>query len=227
MTHPHRDIPGSRPPAQEPVGIAVFAKAPIPGQAKTRLIPALGPENAAALQRAFLRRTLLTAQAATLGPVSLWCAPDCGHPVFAECREEFGASLHPQPEGDLGERMLAAFRRLCGAGPVLLIGTDCPALSPAHLRASAQALSTGNDAVLLPAADGGYVLIGLRRPEKSLFENMPWGSSGVMAETRLRLCRAGLRWAEPALLWDVDDPGDLVRLGSSGLMDDWLKGNAP
>lgn len=214
------EIPSMRPAIPEPVAIAVFAKAPIAGQAKTRLIPALGAEKAAALQRAFLRRTLHTARAAGSGPVSLWCAPDCRHPVFIEYGEEFDLSLHPQVEGDLGERMLAVFQSLCRSGPVLLIGTDCPALSPMHLRASAQALRSGRDAVLLPAEDGGYVLIGLRRPERLLFEGLAWGGSGVMAETRLRLRRAGLRWEEPALLWDVDDPDDLARLGDSGLMDD-------
>lgn len=209
----------------ESIAIAVFAKAPIAGQAKTRLIPTLGADKAALLQRAFIQRTLRTARAAGLGPVSLWCAPDCRHPVFAECREAFGASLHPQAEGGLGPRMLAAFQALCPEHPVLLIGTDCPALSPAHLRDAARVLTAGEDAVLLPAEDGGYVLIGLRQPQASLFEGVAWGSSGVMGETRSRLRRAGLRWTEPALLWDVDEPCDLERLRTLGLMGEGLFGD--
>lgn len=207
------------------VALAVFAKAPIPGEAKTRLIPALGAARAAALQQAFLQRTLRAALAAGVGPVSLWCAPDCQHPAFVACREVFGVSLHPQPRGDLGARMLAAFRVLCRSGPALLIGTDCPALAPAHLRDAARILRADRDAVLVPAEDGGYVLIGLREPEDSLFADLAWGESGVMAETRLRLVRAGLRWDELSRTWDVDDPGDLARLRSSGLMDDWFLEN--
>ena len=208
-----------------PIAIAVFARAPVPGHAKTRLIPCLGPQGAAALQRAFILRTLRTARAAALGPVSLWCAPNCSHPVFAASRKDFGVTLHPQCDGDLGERMFDALAQLCRHGPALLIGTDCPALTPTHLITAARALREGKDAVLLPAEDGGYVLVGLRRAETFLFEGLPWGNSEVMAETRERLRRATWCWEEPALLWDVDDPADLERLRASGLMAGWFAGN--
>ncbi|BBL70024.1 TIGR04282 family arsenosugar biosynthesis glycosyltransferase [Methylogaea oryzae] len=202
----------------EAVAIAVFAKAPLPGHAKTRLIPVLGSQGAADLQRAFVLRTLETAVAAAVGPVSLWCAPDCSHELFGHCRERFGAALRPQTSGDLGQRMRAALAELCRQGPALLIGTDCPAMAPAHLRAAAAALRQGSDAVFLPAEDGGYVLVGVRRAEPWLFGDMPWGGSAVMAETRRRMRQAGWRWAEPALLWDVDRPEDWRRLERAGLM---------
>jgi glycosyltransferase A (GT-A) superfamily protein (DUF2064 family) len=98
------------------------------------------------------------------------------------------------------------------AGPLLLIGTDCPALSEAHLGAAATALHDGHDAVFIPAEDGGYVLVGLRRPQPRLFEGIAWGSDKVMAQTRERLVALGLRWTEPLVLWDVDRPEDLPRL---------------
>lgn len=206
------------PVSAEPVAVAVFARAPVPGCAKTRLIPRLGAAGAAALQRAFILRTLHTAKAADIGPVCLCCAPDCADPLFQRCQQDYDVALWPQGGGDLGARMFAAFAELCAAGPALLVGTDCPALTPAHLRDAARALREGSDAVFLPAEDGGYVLIGLRRAEAFLFADMPWGGSGVMAETRRRLRQNGWHWREPALLWDVDLPEDIDRLHVSGLM---------
>lgn len=97
--------------------------------------------------------------------------------------------------------------------PTLLVGTDCPCMTPEHLVAAANALVGGHDAVFLPAEDGGYGLIGLRSPAHSLlFAGVPWGTSGVMEETRQRLEAIQYSWAEPATLWDIDTPGDLARL---------------
>lgn len=218
---------GYRPLETKPVAIAVFARAPVPGQTKTRLIPALGADAAAQLQQAFMLRTIQTAQVAGLGPVSLWCAPDCGHPFFQQCRADSGVTLYPQCEGDLGQRMADAFQRLCPRGPVLLIGTDCPALTPAHLREAAKALREGKNAVFLPSEDGGYVLVGLWQSHPALFQGIAWGGPEVMAATRQRLRQAGLCWREPVMLWDVDDPQDLERLKISGLMDAWFDRRTP
>jgi hypothetical protein len=200
--------------------IAVFARAPVPGAAKTRLIPALGAAGAADLHRLMVRRTLATACAATLGPVTLWRAADPQHAFFAECARDFHVALADQCDGDLGARMGDAFAQACG--PLLLIGTDCPMLTPDHLVACAAALSV-NDAVFLPAEDGGYALVGARRRIAGIFEHMPWGTAAVMAETRARLARLGLRWAEPAIVWDVDEPADLARLKASGLMPEAMR----
>jgi glycosyltransferase A (GT-A) superfamily protein (DUF2064 family) len=106
---------------------------------------------------------------------------------------------------------------------VLLIGTDCPALDVAALRAAAAALEAGDDAVLVPAEDGGYVLVGLARPVAALFDRIAWGSDRVMRESRERLRAAGLRWRELAPSWDVDRPEDLARLAASGIMADALQ----
>ncbi|MBV9051772.1 MAG: TIGR04282 family arsenosugar biosynthesis glycosyltransferase [Hyphomicrobiales bacterium] len=195
---------------QRRIGIAIFARAPVAGKTKTRLIPSLGAERAAALQAALVRKTLASAIAAKLGDVTLWCAPDTAHPFFEKCRAELNVKLAAQVPGDLGERMLGAFK--AEHGPLLLAGSDCPALSPSYFRKCAAVLRRGRDAVVLPAEDGGYVLIGLKRPVTSLFAGIEWGTERVMEETRARLRAAALSWAEPDILWDVDRPPDVLRL---------------
>ena len=192
----------------------VFAKAPTPGRVKTRLVPALGEAGAAQLQRQLVERTLRTALAAELGPVELWCAPGTNDAFFADCAKQHGLSLRGQGEGDLGIRMARALEHVIAEGsPGLLIGSDCPALTAEYLREAAAALAGGNDAVLGPAEDGGYVLIGLARsPLPQLFDGIVWGAATVMQETRSRLARLNWRWRELATLWDVDRLQDLERL---------------
>jgi len=201
--------------SREPVAVAILAKAPLPGLAQTRLADALGVEGAAALQARFIARATETACAAGVGAVTLWAAPDHDHPAFQTLAALFGVSLARQPEGDLGARMLAALE--AAHGPALVIGTDCPALRPEHLRAAADALVSGVDVVVVPVDDGGYALIGMRRPQPRLFAGMPWSTAGVMAETRRRLTGLSLSWREAARLWDVDRPEDLDRLKREGL----------
>lgn len=197
------------------VAVAILARAPLPGFAKTRLAPVLGAQRAANLQARFIERTVTTAQSAAVGPVTLWVAPDRRHPVFQTISALPGIVLAAQPEGDLGVRMLAAVE--AARGPAIVVGTDCPTLTPEHLRAAAQALLDGVDVVIIPVDDGGYGLIGTRRPEAALFEGIAWSTSSVMAQTRRRLIQLGLSWREPARLWDVDVPADLDRLADAGL----------
>src|SRR5437763_10504937 len=140
----------------EPVAVAILAKAPLPGLAKTRLAPVLGANGAAALQARLIERAVETARKAAVGPVTLWAAPDQDHPAFQTLAALFGVTLARQPDGDLGARMLAALD--AARGPAIVIGTDCPALQPAHLRAAAAALTGGVDAVVVPVEDGGYAL---------------------------------------------------------------------
>jgi hypothetical protein len=176
----------------------------------------LGELGAARLHARLLWRTLHTACAAGIAPVELWCAPDTRHPVFARAAARFGLILRRQRGTDLGERMRAAFATaLKQARCAVLIGTDCPALRAQHLRAALDALETGWDAVLTPAEDGGYVLVGLSRPAPSLFRDMPWGSAQVLPRTCERLAATGLRWRLLETLWDVDRPEDLERLRRS------------
>jgi rSAM/selenodomain-associated transferase 1 len=206
----------ARPP--EAARIAVFAKAPVPGAVKTRLAAILGDEGAARLHAELVRHALATAVEAGAGPVELWCAPDESHEFFEECAREFGVPLKSQRGADLGERMRRAAEDAHGSGwPIVIIGGDCPALTASHLRLAAHALRV-NDVVLVPAEDGGYVLIGLSRPVAGLFEGVTWGGDQVMAQTRERLSTAAAQWVELPTLWDVDRPADHARLEREGLL---------
>jgi rSAM/selenodomain-associated transferase 1 len=191
----------------------VFARAPTPGEAKTRLIPALGQAGAAALHRRLVMHCLRAATNSRVGPVELWCAPDASDPFFRECQRQLGVSLYPQGEGDLGARMQRAFESaLTRARRAILVGSDIPALSTQHLRDAERALVGGDDVVIGPAEDGGYVLIGLSRCDPELFRGIPWGGSEALAETRRRIAALGWRLIELPALWDVDRPEDLERL---------------
>ena len=207
----------------EPLAIAVFARAPLAGAAKTRLIAALGAVRAARLQRRLTLHALRVAQRAAIGRVTLWGAPDVSQRFFRAVQRRCGVNLRSQAGSDLGERMAAVFA--AQAGPLLLIGSDCPALLPAHLVAAGNALLDeepgGRDAVFIPADDGGYVLVGLRRPQPGLFAGIDWGSERVMAQTRQRLAALGLHWVELPGLWDVDRPADLQRLSALEGFAEW------
>lgn len=201
-------MPGSR-----DTQLIVMAKAPVAGQAKTRLIPALGAEGAARLAARLLDRAMTAARAADLGPVQLACAPDTAHEALVAQAARGGVDLIDQGDGDLGARMQRAFARAFarGARRVILIGTDIPALDAPALREADQRLAS-HDAVFVPTADGGYGLIGLASPRPALFEHMPWSTPRVMHETRARLAAARLSHVELPTLHDIDEPADLVHL---------------
>ncbi|MDP2367472.1 TIGR04282 family arsenosugar biosynthesis glycosyltransferase [Rhodoferax sp.] len=199
--------------------IVVMAKAPLPGFAKTRLIPALGETGAARLAARMLHHTLGTALAAAIGPVELCAAPEPSDPAWRGVAVPADVVWSAQGVGDLGARMARAAQRGCALGErVLLIGTDCPALSPAHLRSAATALDA-HDATLLPTFDGGYALLGLRQIHPSLFENMPWSTATVATQTVQRARQVG--WSVELLprLHDIDEPDDLQWLPPAWLHD--------
>ncbi len=199
-----------------PAAIAILAKAPVAGLAKTRLAPLLGFAGAARAQRRFALQTLHCARSAALGPVALWCAPDAQHRFFRAVAPGVDALL-AQPQGDLQARMGAAFEHHFAQAttpvplPLLVVGTDCPALAPGHLHQAARSLQT-HDVVLIPAEDGGYVLIGMRRWVPQALQGIAWSTGQVMAQTRERLQACGATWQELAVLWDVDEPADWLRL---------------
>lgn len=213
--------------------IAVFARAPVAERAKTRLIPLLGAQGAAALQHKLAWRTLQVACAAAPGQVSLWAADTLNHSFFVECAAHFALDCQLQCEGDLGRRMRGCLQRLLRQHPrVLLIGTDCPVWSSAALHAAAHALEGEAQLVFTPAADGGYVLVGARCaassvpsaavPQLSAFQGIDWGTSQVMAQTRSRLAahgwQRGREWQELPPLWDIDTPQDFLRAQREGLL---------
>ncbi len=206
--------------------LLVFARAPVPGQVKTRLMAKLDGQACAQLQRWFIGRALKTATHADLCSVDLWCAPDCGHPFFGESARRFGVKLQVQQGHDLGARMYQALAvTLAHAEFGLIVGCDCPALNSAYLAKACEILASGVPIVLGPAEDGGYVLIGMcrtpligtRMAAAELFKDIAWGTPSVLDQTRARLHQLGWRWRELAPLWDVDRPGDLNRLASEEL----------
>lgn len=199
--------------------LIVFAKAPIPGQVKTRLISSIGATSAAALHEKLVFHCLATVIDAGVAPIDLWCAPTIRHPFFIRCSKEFHVELHTQPDGDLGRRMGWAFRKTFRrASSALLIGTDCPSLTQGDLTKAAEFLVQGIDAVIGPAEDGGYFLLGLRHYDPLLFTDISWGTESVLDQTRARLRRLGWRWHELPERWDVDRPEDMERLTLTGYL---------
>jgi uncharacterized protein len=139
-------------------------------------------------------------------------------PFMHRAALDAGVALRQQRGDDLGERMSNAFAdTLTGASPMLLIGTDCPAQRVDDLRDAVDALLDA-DAVVQPAEDGGYVLIGMRQPHLALFEGIAWGTDTVCAATRTRARDSGLRLAELPACWDLDRVEDLERAVALGLV---------
>lgn len=191
--------------------LILFTRYPLPGHSKTRLIPALGSQGAAALQRQLTEATLAQAESC------------CGR-QGARLEIHFHGASHaamtawlgkghfvPQVAGDLGQRLAAALERAFHRGhrQVLVIGADCPGLSAKLLHQAFAALGE-HDLVLGPAMDGGYYLIGLRQTRPELFTHIPWGSDQVLAHTVARA--QGLTIHFLPRLHDIDRPDDLVHL---------------
>lgn len=192
--------------------LIVFAKAPEPGFAKTRLAAAIGPVAAARLAARMFDATLAAAVNAGLGRVQVCCTPDTSHPAFRQAALTYPLELVDQGDGDLGERMHRALvRALRHHARAVLIGTDIPQLDAQLLRDAAAALET-HDAVFAPAADGGYVLVGLSMPMPELFAGIDWSTSRVMEQTRHVLLRHGITAYELPMLHDVDEPQDLLHV---------------
>ena len=201
--------------------LAILAKLPRPGFTKTRLIPHLGPEQAAIIQHRLTTHTLRQA-AATPHQVHL-AAPPHTTPdeAISEARHLYGPwrAYKEQPQGDLGQRIKAAFRDAFdqGADRALVIGSDCPELTHADLQQASHALDHA-PAVIGPAKDGGYWLMGITRESSHnldmLFRDIPWSTSAVFQKTHQRLTEANLHPATLRTLSDVDQPEDLRSRGS-------------
>ncbi len=188
-----------------------FARTPVVGGVKTRLVPELGEEGACALHIELVRHTCDQLLAAALGPLEIWVAGSAEHPVFADCLAVGAAALRQQQGADLGERMFSALRDgLDRAERVLLVGSDCPELDPDYLAGALNALD-GAPVVFGPAADGGYVLVGAKAVTEALFTGIAWGESSVLAKTLERAESLGWRVATLATKADIDRPEDLQR----------------
>jgi hypothetical protein len=191
----------------------VFAKEPEPGRVKTRLAPLLGNLEAAKLHARFVHNTLEMTCRAGLSPVELWCSPSVDTAFFQGCAQRFDITLHLQSPGDLGQRMHQALcDTLDHSSAAILVGADCPGLCIADLAEALDALARGAGAVLGPARDGGYYLVGLTQPDPYLFANLEWGTATIFADTIKRLEGSGIDYHCLTEKDDVDTPKDYQRL---------------
>ncbi|MES9850700.1 MAG: TIGR04282 family arsenosugar biosynthesis glycosyltransferase [Candidatus Thiodiazotropha sp. L084R] len=197
--------------------VLVFTKVPEVGKVKTRLIPALGAEGATELYRRLLDRQIHWLANETNYAIQLWISSLEEHPLIQKLVEDCGLTLHCQQGKDLGERMhQAAITALQKYQKVVLLGVDCPALTADHLQQTFNWLER-EDAVLGPAQDGGYVLLGLKAVAPSLFKEHNWGAADVAETTRAALRGLEWRWCELPVLWDLDRPEDLIQLKTLGI----------
>lgn len=186
-----------------------FAKSPIPGRVKTRMLPALSAAQACALHQELLEWTCTTLCAAGLGDVELWVSGDSGHQAFNYGLEQGVSAIQLQSGDNLGARMchaladgLARYRR------VILVGSDCPSINRQYLSEAEQVLDS-NSVVLGPADDGGYVLVGMSELCADIFEGIAWGQDTVWADTVRILEARSVNWKGLASLPDIDRPEDL------------------
>jgi uncharacterized protein len=192
--------------------IIIFAKAPQPGLAKTRLIPALGAARAADLALRMLRVVLDEALRAALGPVELCVTPEIADAAWQNVTLPRGFEISNQGSGDLGARLArATARALKHNDSVMLIGTDCPQLD-ARVLFDAAAKLRHADAVIYPTVDGGYALLGLRQFNHNVFCDIAWSTNTVASETIHRINGLGWNMHQGPTLYDIDEPADLERL---------------
>ena len=190
--------------------IVIFAKAPVPGRAKTRLAPALGEEGAAALARRMLDRTVAEASAVLVASTELCVTPAPDDPDWAGRLPRKATRVIDQGAGDLGDRLARAADRVLSEGDrAVLIGTDCPALTERRLRAACWELES-HDAVIHPTFDGGYALLGLNRFDPSIFADIPWSGPDVARLTIGRIRALGWHLHLGETLRDIDTPDDLA-----------------
>lgn len=191
--------------------ILVLCKAPVPGAVKSRLAEAIGDVAACDVHETLARQKIELCRDAGLARVELWCAPDIDQ-AFFQSFADVRLGLFLQRGQDLGARMSGAIDDALarGAQRVVLIGTDCPMLDVPYLERAIEALAD-HEAVIGPAEDGGYGLIGLRASAPRCFEGISWGTDTVCAATCVRFNELRLRFALLPLLWDVDREADLIR----------------
>lgn len=194
--------------------IMIFAKAPLPGQVNTRLVPFISARDAAELQAEFIHERARECVSAALCEVQLWCSPDNRHPCFVECGSRYPLTLHEQQGANLGERMAFGQRRaLKSHGKAVIIGTDAPALKADVIEQAILALDQ-HDVVLVPAEDGGYVLIAVNTWFNGLLDDVEWGQGQVLAQTLRNVDSLGLSCDLLDECWDIDRPADLIRYRS-------------
>lgn len=191
--------------------LLVFTKSPVLGEVKTRLQPDYSKEQSLALHKKLLLDTLVLTEKLSGLDVELCCTPNRNTMFFLECENNFPVMLSNQQGEDLGERMAFSFSvALQTYNKVIIIGTDCPAMNKDYIEQAIEALEH-HDAVIGPAADGGYVLLGLKNFSPELFSNISWGTDKVLDETKKRLNQLACPYKELAIMHDIDCAEDLLR----------------
>ncbi|MSR24702.1 MAG: glycosyltransferase [Nitrospiraceae bacterium] len=206
---PNRKPNASRPPSDS--ALIIFAKAPIPGQVKTRLCPPLTPDEAASLHGSVVLDMLERSRGTASLDRFVACAPSSDHVFFKILEERHGVRLIAQMGDDLGARMARAIADVFALGyrQVLVIGTDLPTL-PGSVFGETVKLLASHDVVLGPALDGGYYLIGLRKPSPGLFAGIPWSTDRVLPLTQQKAAALGLRTTLLQVRRDIDTVDDLT-----------------
>lgn len=192
--------------------ILLFAKAPVEGEVNTRLIPDIGVHAATRLQHDLIHQRLSMLTEAGLCDVRLLCAPDQQHEKFLQYKKQYPITLFDQAGDDLGQRMFnSVVSALQQYKYCIVIGTDAPALDAPRIKQVIDTLHGGSDVVIVPAEDGGYVLIAMRHAHEFLFHDISWGSAQVMSQTRKKLEDNNISVEELACCWDVDRLEDYQR----------------
>ena len=198
------------------ISLIIFSKAPIPGYAKRRLIPSIGKQRAAELQQEMTTAMVTQALAADIGETNLFCAPDTTHELFQNLARQHSISLVTQQGESLGDKMSHAIETTFTSSKdtqnsveaVILMGSDCPQLNKEKLLRVSTELKK-HEIVLIPATDGGYVLIAMRNHYPTLFQNINWGSDQVMSTTIQRIDALAVSWSALPALTDIDCAEDL------------------
>ena len=192
--------------------LCIFARAPVAGKVKTRLLSCMDAESACHLHQELVQDCLSRTVHNDLWHSELW-GSDLPDTFLSEMSVKHDIALCEQAGSDLGARMAHAVKTtLQDYQHVVLIGTDCPELDAAYIEAALQKLQAGAECVLGPAEDGGYVMLALSKYDESLFNDVAWGTNQVLAITRQRIKTLGWQCEEMPVLWDVDRPEDLERL---------------
>ncbi len=205
--------------ASSDVLVQVFARTPVQGKVKTRLAEYVGEPQSLQIYQSLLNHSLRNYCAVEELRVELWTYGEDQQNFWQQTAKNLGLKHYQQVGEDLGERMYFAFQNgLRRASAVIAVGVDCPDLDSNYLRNAAEQLIHHDDLVVGPAEDGGYVLIGLRRLEKSIFSGISWGTSRVFNETLSRADNCGFRVKKLDKLRDIDRLEDWQWLKSRG----WL-----
>lgn len=195
--------------------LMMFAKAPVAGAVKTRLIPLVGAERAAQLHQAFIYDMLevnLAWAKSHPKPVRLVLAyaGDQAHEVFEHARH-LGLECWAQGEGDLGQRLARMTTRAFdeGADELIITGSDSPTLAPTHYQECLSRLELGADVVFGPSFDGGYYLVAMRSAHVRIFEQILWSDETTLAQSLVRAREVGCLLALTQFWYDVDTSDDL------------------